>query len=105
MLITPLTALRQVRFSRRAMEDARPRHIRQDRRQRSESRVGWLFSYRGRAYDKPVFRAWGSILRDDHRGQLFCPNTEDVSYGGESLADVDDFALVGFNATNSAREP
>jgi hypothetical protein len=44
-------------------------------------------------------------LRDDHRGQLFCPNTEDVSYGGESLADVDDFALVAFNATNSAREP
>jgi hypothetical protein len=44
-------------------------------------------------------------LRDDHRGQLFCPNAEDMSYGGESLADVDDCALVAFNATNSASEP
>jgi hypothetical protein len=42
-------------------------------------------------------------LHDDHRGQQFCPNTENMSYGGESLAD--DFALVAVNATDSAREP
>jgi hypothetical protein len=72
-------ALRQVRFSRRAPEDACPKQI--GRGQPSESRVDWLFSYRGMRY--AAIQGWGSILRDEHRGRRYYPDGQVLAYVGE----------------------
>jgi hypothetical protein len=79
-------ALRRVRFSRRAPEDACPKQIWRGRP--SESRVDWLFSHRGMLYDSAAIGGWGSILRDEHRGRRYYPSDRVLAYDGEALAGV-----------------
>jgi hypothetical protein len=77
---------RQERFSGTMTEDACPRQIWQPRRRRCESRADRLFSQYGMLYDSVAVMAWGSILRDGHRGRPYYTLDQVLANDGELLA-------------------